>query len=165
MPSVNTNENDPMNWSWTTPRTNVRTRRTKPILRPKGMTRNECAARAKYYKNRGQPVPPLFREKCSPSQQNCVARAKYYRNQGLVVPNLIERCAKAARSPPVNQNRGVTNRINRAQNAFSILGVPKNSSRSVIRKAYLRLSKQYHPNKGGNANSFRKIKKAYNSLV
>lgn len=115
MPSVNTNENDPMNWSWTVPR-------AKPIPRTRPMN---CAARAQYYKKRGLAVPPVF-----------------------------SRC------------RGVTNRINRAQNAYSILGIPKDSSRTVIRKAYLKLSKVYHPNKkGGNANTFRKIKNAYNSLL
>lgn len=151
MPSVNTNENDPMNWSWTTPRP---TPRTAPRTRP-----TNCAARAKYYTNKGLKVPLIFRN-CAPSYNNCAARAKYYRNQGLVVPEKFTRCNN-------NNSRRtrVTNRINRAENAFSILGVPKDSSRAVIRKAYLKLSKIYHPDKGGNANSFRKIKKAYNSLV
>lgn len=137
MRSVNTNENknDPMNWSWTTT-TTPRPRTRRPILRTR-------------------PMMP----------KNCAARAKYYRNKGLVVPPLFEKCAPPPSATKVKQTR-VTNRINRAENAFSILGIPKNSSRSVIRKAYLRLSKMYHPNKKtGNANTFVKIKRAYDSLM
>ena len=140
MRSVNTNENknDPMNWSWTTTRTTTTPRpRTRPILRTR-------------------PMMP----------KNCAARAKYYRNKGLVVPPLFEKCAPQPPSATKVKQMRVTNRINRAENAFSILGIPKNSNRSVIRKAYLRLSKMYHPNKRtGNANTFVKIKNAYNSLM
>jgi hypothetical protein len=111
--SVNTNENDPMNWSWTVPR-------TKPVLRTRPIN---FKTRVGYYKKKGMAVPPVF-------------------------------------------NRSVTNRINRAQSPYSVLGIPKNSSRSVIRKTYLRLSKKYHPDKtGGNSNTFKKIKNAYDSLT
>lgn len=111
--SVNTNDNDPMNWAWTVPR-------TKPVLRTKPIN---FKTRIGYYKKKGMSVPPVF-------------------------------------------NRSVINRVNRAQNPYSILGIPKDSSRSVIRKTYLKLSKKYHPDKsGGNANTFKKIKNAYNSLM
>lgn len=56
------------------------------------------------------------------------------------------------------------NRINRAQNAHVILGVPAGASRATIRRAFLALSKKFHPDKGGNANTFRKIKNAYDKL-
>lgn len=56
------------------------------------------------------------------------------------------------------------NRINRAQNAHVILGVPAGASRATIRRAFLTLSKKFHPDKGGNANTFRKIKNAYDKL-
>lgn len=139
MPSVNTNENDPMNWSWTTPRV---TTTPKQFPRTRPMQPQNCAARAKYYMNRGLVVPPIFAN-CAPKKRNRVNN----------------------NNTQTQKRTRVTNRINRSQNAYAVLGVPKDSSRSVVRKAYLRLSKQYHPNKGGNANTFRKIKNAYNSLL
>jgi len=45
-----------------------------------------------------------------------------------------------------------------------VLGVNKDSSKSEIRKAYLRLALDHHPNKGGNENIFKKIQKAYDTL-
>lgn len=128
MPSVNTNENDPMNWEWTMPRP-----KPKPVLFTKPM-----------------------------SNVNCEARAQYYLKKGLVVPPLFNKCKNTVKT---KRQRSVINRVNRAQDPFAILGLPKNSSRSMIRKAYLKLSKQHHPNKGGNVNTFRKIKNAYNSLL
>lgn len=120
MRSVNTNENDPMNWEYTV-------RRTSPVLRTKPIN---FKCRSKYYKNRGLPVPPIFKNCTSP------------------------------------QKRSTINRINRAKDPYKVLGIPIDSTRSIIRKRFLKLSKQYHPDKrGGNANTFKKIKNAYNAII
>ena len=48
---------------------------------------------------------------------------------------------------------------------YDVLGVDKNASESEISKAYRKLAKKYHPDKGGNAKDFEKISKAYNEAL
>jgi len=48
---------------------------------------------------------------------------------------------------------------------YSILGVDKNSSDGEIKKAYRKLAKQYHPDKGsGNEDKFKEVADAYETL-
>lgn len=47
---------------------------------------------------------------------------------------------------------------------YKILGLPKGCGRADIRRAYLRLSKKFHPDVGGDAEKFAAIKHAYDVL-
>ncbi len=47
---------------------------------------------------------------------------------------------------------------------YEILGVKKDADKKEIRKAYLKLSKIHHPDKGGDEEEFKKISDAYNIL-
>lgn len=49
-------------------------------------------------------------------------------------------------------------------NYYDILGVKKDSTIDEIKKAYRNLAKQYHPDKGGNEERFKKINEAYETL-
>jgi len=47
---------------------------------------------------------------------------------------------------------------------YKILGVDKKASKAEIKKAYRNLAKKYHPDKGGDAEKFKKINAAYEVL-
>jgi molecular chaperone DnaJ len=49
-------------------------------------------------------------------------------------------------------------------NPYEVLGVDKNSSPDEIKKAYRTLSKEHHPDKGGDENKFKEITSAYEIL-
>lgn len=49
-------------------------------------------------------------------------------------------------------------------NLYEILGVPKDATRSEIKKAYYNKSKDQHPDKGGDAEEFKVLVRAYNIL-
>jgi len=48
---------------------------------------------------------------------------------------------------------------------YDVLGVPKNSSPTEIRKAYLKLARIHHPDKGGDPEKFKEITKANDVLT
>lgn len=50
------------------------------------------------------------------------------------------------------------------ENYYEILGVTENSTQEEIKKAYRQKSKEYHPDKGGDENIFKKINEAYSIL-
>ncbi|BCX15393.1 MAG: hypothetical protein KatS3mg097_285 [Candidatus Parcubacteria bacterium] len=50
------------------------------------------------------------------------------------------------------------------ENYYDILGVPENASEDEIKKAFRDLAKKYHPDRGGDANKFKKIVEAYRVL-
>jgi molecular chaperone DnaJ len=54
--------------------------------------------------------------------------------------------------------------INRMGDLYDILGVDKNSTPDEIKKKYRDLAKQHHPDKGGDAEMFKKIQDAYDTL-
>ena len=47
---------------------------------------------------------------------------------------------------------------------YSILGIRKGASANEIKKAYRRLARMHHPDKGGNEEMFKKIQNAYDIL-
>ena len=49
-------------------------------------------------------------------------------------------------------------------NYYKILGVPKDATAAQIKKAFRDLSKEHHPDKGGDAEKFNTIKEAYDVL-
>ncbi len=49
-------------------------------------------------------------------------------------------------------------------NLYKILGITKKDNKPEIKKAYYSLSKQHHPDKGGDPEAFNTILKAYNIL-
>jgi len=49
-------------------------------------------------------------------------------------------------------------------NPYEVLGVEKNSSPEEIKKAYRKLSKEHHPDVGGDENKFKDIAAAYDIL-
>ena len=49
-------------------------------------------------------------------------------------------------------------------NYYDILGVGKDSTTEEIKREYRRLSKEHHPDKGGDENRFKEISEAYGTL-
>ena len=47
---------------------------------------------------------------------------------------------------------------------YNVLGVPMNSGASEIKKAYFKLSREHHPDKGGDEVRFQQIAAAYKVL-
>lgn len=47
---------------------------------------------------------------------------------------------------------------------YTILGIRKGASADEIKKAYRRLARMHHPDKGGSEEMFKKIQNAYDSL-
>lgn len=50
------------------------------------------------------------------------------------------------------------------ENYYEILGVPENADEETIKKAFRELAKKYHPDRGGDAEKFKKIVEAYRVL-
>lgn len=50
-------------------------------------------------------------------------------------------------------------------NPYKILNIPQDSSLEVVKKAYKKLALVHHPDKGGNSNTFLKIKEAYEEIL
>ena len=48
---------------------------------------------------------------------------------------------------------------------YKVLGVNPNSSQGEIKKAFRQLSLKHHPDRGGDAEEFKKINEAYHVLI
>jgi len=53
---------------------------------------------------------------------------------------------------------------NNGKSLYDILGIGKNADSSEIRKSYMKLARTHHPDKGGDAEEFKQIQKAYEVL-
>lgn len=51
-----------------------------------------------------------------------------------------------------------------AENYYDILGISKSASADDIRRAYRKLAGEHHPDRGGNADKFKKVNEAYQVL-
>ena len=49
-------------------------------------------------------------------------------------------------------------------NYYDILGVTKDSTTDEIKKAYRKLSKEHHPDRGGDESKFKEVAEAYGTL-
>ena len=49
-------------------------------------------------------------------------------------------------------------------NHYETLGVDKNATQDELKKAYRKLSKEHHPDKGGDEEKFKEISEAYSVL-
>jgi curved DNA-binding protein CbpA len=50
-------------------------------------------------------------------------------------------------------------------NPYSILRIPETASRDEIKRAYRRLAREYHPDRGGDAAAFGRVQEAYELLT
>ena len=50
------------------------------------------------------------------------------------------------------------------QNYYEVLGIPTNASAKEIKQAYWKKAERYHPDKGGDANLFKRVSDAYEVL-
>ena len=50
---------------------------------------------------------------------------------------------------------------NLSQNAWSILGIKQTDDESIVKKAYHRLAREYHPDKGGDPADMVRLNNAY----
>ena len=51
-----------------------------------------------------------------------------------------------------------------SQTPYEVLGVPKDAQDQDIKKAYRKLAREHHPDKGGDAEKFKKVQEAYEVL-
>ena len=51
-----------------------------------------------------------------------------------------------------------------SENYYNILGVSKDASQDEIKKKYRKLSLQHHPDRGGDAEQFKKVSEAYENI-
>ncbi|HWQ99731.1 MAG TPA: DnaJ domain-containing protein, partial [Candidatus Methylomirabilis sp.] len=51
-----------------------------------------------------------------------------------------------------------------ARDYYEVLGVPKNASQDDVKKAFRKKAHELHPDKGGDAEAFKRVNEAYQVL-
>jgi hypothetical protein len=94
----------------------------------------------------------------------------------ILIPKPSPQAAPIAVRPPaalpitnaskVNNSSLVSAAVNKKdpEGYYKLLGLNSSASQSAIRAAYLKLAKNYHPNRGGNVNKFKFLGQAYEVL-
>ncbi len=65
----------------------------------------------------------------------------------------------------IGKTKNATLRNEVVQLCYEILGVDRNASLEEIKKAYRKLARKWHPDKGGNNEVFRALREAYDILT
>jgi len=93
-------------------------------------------------------------------------------------PNVFDFFPKFYRGEPPKTNRSKSNPFENFYswgsnqekkedpdvNDFEFMGLKRSCSEDDLRKRYLKLAREYHPDKGGTNELFRKLKDAYDSI-
>ena len=70
-----------------------------------------------------------------------------------------------SRDDSSNADDGANDGSNANECPYAVLGVPQGAAPQAVRDAYKRRVRETHPDKGGDAESFRKIDQAYKELA
>jgi DnaJ-domain-containing protein 1 len=93
----------------------------------------------------------LAREQPSQMEQDAIQRAMEL--------SMLDFALVDYKQPPQQQHS------KRERRAHSVLGLPENASIRQVKSAYRELAKVHHPDKGGDANRFAEIAKAYRTML
>lgn len=80
-------------------------------------------------------------------------------------PEAVERKLARLRATNTNAQSGAPVAAQSGQDPYMILGIEHGADSNAIKLAYRRLAKKHHPDAGGNAAEFQKIKAAFNQLL
>ena len=115
----------------------------------------EAAAKAKAKENTGKILKEMIEEGKKKTKAEAAARAQ---------AEAAARAQANARAQAEAAAKAKLNAAINARNAYKILGISKNASSYDIKKAYKKLALKTHPNKGGDAEEFKKLGEAYETL-
>ena len=145
------------------------------------MIRRENEARSKYaHQNRGERFDEKGKEhahssvcpRCHMERVRCVCNRYAYRNrehtgdqtetQG---PGSNSSSSTSNYSNNKETNRRIVNELKNLSKNFLLLGIRTTISINSVRKAYKKQALENHPDKGGDATIFRKIKEAHDKII
>lgn len=85
-----------------------------------------------------------------------------FNNKAMIYPNKDNTTIKG---PAGNQNRGDALSEEPKNSDYTILGIKNSAGQDAIKAAYRKRVLQTHPNKGGDAEEFRRVQEAYERLT
>ncbi len=152
------------NYSNIHPNMRVLVKELSPYYEKRGMTKEEAKEEIirdfmnNLHSNEGRKVFEVIRKKI---KKQDLAEKKF-----IDIYIQAQKALENMKNTQNNENNENSSTVNK-NDPHSILGVSKNASKSEIRKAYLKksISGNYrHPNKGGDAEEFKKLQAAYEML-